>query len=748
MLESLDEKALFITEDILNKDADYSNSVIYGGFFGLTDGVPTTQKARGIFFLQDRQSIIRNNFPNWRVPKHLLFSAGVEFDDFSFDYPVFARPCPTVPRHGFVDSIICRNGEELNALSKQTHEVEPLAELLVTKPVESSYNVIINGGVITFAAGNDGATSGRGCHYFYISDDPIGQVTKLNQHNIIAENEVPFYEFVLDKQDISNPVRLVQVRSAPHTPRVKDFVPAPVKVVNVLKAEGDLLAWESLLKTVDPATTIVDHTDGSLSSHYAIHAIINKVPIFTSYLPPVGALVEPTVEDTNINSEDEERFFKAFVLGFDGLPQILQNLQINSGEKNKNLHSKMTKIMLLSLATLHNFSSLALSKDYEILGVVLGMFCRTAFAVSAGEARHAGPAAKEKFTDFYKHLPSGDGRGPCYDFMMMADTKFCVENANTILRIFSNVNWTSGYGGKKWASCTRSAITLFNACVNKQITKVVELFNQVLNEEHNGGKYLNKIISVDHFDTAAEQPAVFTLTNLHTIVDFLHTAWSLKPTSLNFEFFKEIVMDPVILTNKKGVPLLNPDIFLVSPGSGSTLFKSVTFQIDGDWHQLNLPSVVDSGSGCYCSECYPSKLINITGATPKWWTLEDGTKIISKVKLKQIVGAYKSEWITKNAKNKSNQSDPVTSEDVENFVKNMAELTAQINPTFIGFSEQSASTTDAPKFAEIKVADNLSLEKNGFFEECLGEWEEESEDDDCIDAYYEDIDDEEDPNFF
>lgn len=631
--ELLDEKSLFVTPNKIEKEHDYNTTILQGGFFGLSNNttLPTTQKAKGIFFLQNKQETICNRFPGWRVPKHLLFAAGAEFDDCSFDYPVFARPCPTVPRHGFVDSVICRNGDELNAVSKQTFEVEPLAELLVTKPVDSSYNVIINGGVITFATGNDGATSGRGCNYFYISDDPIGKITHLDQNKIIAENEVPFYEFVLDAQEQSEPVRLVQVRSAPHTPRVKDFVPEPVQVVNILKAEGDLLEWESKLKNVDAKTTIIDHTNGSLSSHYAIHAIVNRIPIFTSYCPEVGSLIEPTVEDTEINSEDEEKFFQAFVLGFGSAPLIFKKLKING---DKNIHTKMNHILLLALATLHNFSGLALSKDYEILGLVLGMFCRTAFAVSAGEARHAAPIAHTKFPDFYKVLPFNQGRNPCYEFMMLADTQFCIDNANVILNIFSKIAWTSGYGGKKWARCTRSAINLFNACVNKEITKVVELFNQVINEEHNGGKYLNKVISVDQFDEAAKRPADFTLQHLHVIVDFLSTAWSLRSEKNDVSLFQEIKMETIF--KKK---LLDPEYFLKFSGNeGVGLFTAVTFLYNEVWHSIDLPVPVTVPADYNHNLFIPVKLV---GTKPHWWYLSDETtKIISKAKLSKLVDNY------------------------------------------------------------------------------------------------------------
>src|SRR5690606_26625878 len=225
------------------------------------------------------------------------------------------------------DSAVCKNAEEINALSKKTFDEDPNAEFLVTKPIDASYGAILTDGTLTFAVGNDGATSGNNVKYFYISEDPIAPAISLDP-TVLLEGEVPFYELVLDKQGNTN---LVQVRSAPGVPKCKDFVPNPVTVKKIVKAEGDLLAWEKLMHEVDPATTIVDHTNGSLASHYAIHAIINKVPIFTSYVPAMGEEIPATVFDTEINDVDREKFYKAFCYGFSAGEYMMKNSKFFNG---------------------------------------------------------------------------------------------------------------------------------------------------------------------------------------------------------------------------------------------------------------------------------------------------------------------------------------------------------------------------------------------------------------------------------
>lgn len=495
----------------------YWKSFLEGGYYHTPPIPAETQKARGIFFIMNKSPVVKAAF-GWTVPKHILFNAGDQFSDSSFNYPVFARPCPVDPRHGFVDSTTCKNADEVNALSRATYEEEENAEFLVTKPIDASYGAILTDGTLTFAVGNDGATSGNNVKYFYLSGDPIAPAISLDP-TVLLEGEVPFYELVLDKSGHTN---LVQVRSAPGVPKCKDYIPNPVTVKKIVKAEGDLLDWEKLMHEVDPATTIVDHTNGSLASHYAIHAIINKVPIFTSYLPDMGAEVPATVFDSEINEEDREKFYKAFCYGFSAGEYMMKNSKFFGNGTGR---SVMNAAMTLSLSCLHNFSAIAMAKDYEVVGITLGLFLRATFVVSSGETRHCNREnAKQAELKAWLDAIPGDREG-AYNWHYRKPTEQFIREAMTIYRIFNDVNWRGGFGGEKWASCTRSSIDLFNACVKRDINSVVELFNQVLHEEHNGGKYLNKVINVNQFDEAANDPSLYALKNLNVVIDMLATVW-------------------------------------------------------------------------------------------------------------------------------------------------------------------------------------------------------------------------------
>lgn len=483
---------------------------------------PATQKAKGILFLQENPNAV-NGAPlvNMKINKHLLFPSGSQFTDASFNYPVFARPCPTVPRHGFVDSVVCKDSNELNAVSLQTHKVESDAEVLVTKPIKSAYNCIITGGVITFAEGNDGATSGKNVKYFYINDDPVGDAIKLDK-SVLLEGELPFYEIVLSDNssgDFSNMPYLVQVRSAPGMPASKNFIPQEIKVENIIKAEGDLLEWEAKVKDIDPTNTIIDHEGGSLASHFSIHAVVNNVAIFTENVPKIGDIVVPNAESSEITDEHRQKFKKAFFHSFSYASTLVTK---NNTNYNKNsIGDIMGNIVKIGLATIHNYAALNKHKDYELLGHVMGLFVKTIFSVSMGEVRYAYGRICP-IPSIYKDITShGKDRDFCYNSMISSDVSKSIYDIHRAFFVFDSFKWSGSFGGKKWSSCTRSAIELYNSCIEGDIVSIVEKFNKVIHESHNGGPYLNKIINPLEFDKAAENPSNYAVKNLNSIVDIL-----------------------------------------------------------------------------------------------------------------------------------------------------------------------------------------------------------------------------------
>lgn len=480
---------------------------------------PQTQKARGILFLQnDASASIGVSDVNMLINKHIAFKSGTMFTESSFNYPVFARPCPTVPRHGFVDSIVCKNSNELNSVSLETNKVEPDAEILVTKPINSFYNAIVTGGVITFGDGNDGATSGKNVKYFYLNEDPIGPAINLDQ-SVLLEGEVPFYEIVMGENNVNHGATspyLVQVRSAPGMPASKNFIPKEIKVEKIIKAEGDLIEWEKKVQNIDSSNTIIDHEGGSLASHFSIHAVVNNIAIFTENVPSIGDTVFPNSESSDITDEHRQKFKNAFFHAFSCAGNLLK-----AGSLKYLSSSVMSNIVKLGLSSIHNYAAINKHKDYELLGHVMGLFVKSIFSVSMGECRYAASKVNS-IPKIYKDITNhGKSRSFCYKSMLENDVTKSIYDIHRAFFVFDSLEWNGSYGGEKWANCTRSAIDLYNSCVEGDIVSIVQKFNTVIHESHNGGPYLNKIIDIYDFDMAAKNPSLYAIQNLSNIVDIL-----------------------------------------------------------------------------------------------------------------------------------------------------------------------------------------------------------------------------------
>lgn len=65
-----------------------------------------TQKALGIQAL---------SYYGWRVPSCRFISEAENLPHYT-DAPVFVRPCPMRPRHGFVDSRVCTTAAEIRTV--------------------------------------------------------------------------------------------------------------------------------------------------------------------------------------------------------------------------------------------------------------------------------------------------------------------------------------------------------------------------------------------------------------------------------------------------------------------------------------------------------------------------------------------------------------------------------------------------------------------------------------------------------
>lgn len=461
---------------------------------------PRTQKARGVKSLKNR---------GFATPEYSL----IPIEDFSDEAKIsqlfgkFVRPCPMTPRHGFVDSRPIKNRAEAMTLLVETKKADPQAEVLVMPFIEALYSGIWTPGSLTIGPGNDGATAGHGSVRIPIQGKPNNRnwsrclidagITEqpylellwkkgTNDHDRFGRTEKRPYETVY-----------VQLRNGPTLPASVDFIPKPVTVKRVVPAAGDLLEWETKTKGLAPGT-VVYHPGGSLASHYAVHAVLNNIPVLISRKPKVGELLEPCSET---KEPDIDQIKAGFVLGC-------------------RMESSYAAACRVMLAGCHS-TSVWLGRYDILLGLALGATYRLMVTAGLGEARHN--------KDGVYHGKKGREAiyEACWNKVLNDFTrkKFIQD-----LYVFKNGYWAGGYGGEKWFLLCQWAGKIYNALLENDAKLALEHLNGAVHAVHNGGWAFNKFVCESEMNVAAVNPLVPFLEVIPQLVPYI-TDPSLSKTS-------------------------------------------------------------------------------------------------------------------------------------------------------------------------------------------------------------------------
>jgi carbonic anhydrase/acetyltransferase-like protein (isoleucine patch superfamily) len=449
---------------------------------------PRTQKAKGIHALSVRGHMARD----------------IRFQKIETANPdrmvgQFVRPCPMRPRHGFVDSRMVNNLAEANTIIEETKKADPEAEFIVMPFVQSSYSGIFTPGLLSVGLGHDGATAGTSS----ISLPAIGNYPRINRaeepkmFTNAGIKEAEYIELLWEKRDELNHPQAVQLRDGPKVSQDADYIPKKTKVKKVIMAEGDLLEWESKMKEV-PAGTVVYHPNGSLASHYAIHGVLNQIPVVISFEPKVGEVLEAKTETKPI-SLDALR--AGFVYG--------QRIQFSKRiEPEYEDYSTAAKVML---AALHHISVWSGRYDF-LIGLGMGLAYRLTVVATLGEYRHnrraneGGSKDRDRvYSEYWNESEKGDTS------IRMADA----------LRSFNCDHWPSNYGGTAWFTFAKHATDMLNHLIDGKITESLEAFNRCVNAAHNNGWAFNKFCSQDVMSATAMNPVyalLYAATTLHRVI--------------------------------------------------------------------------------------------------------------------------------------------------------------------------------------------------------------------------------------
>lgn len=446
----------------------------HGGNSYAVSFAPQTQKAKGIKALAQQWGSAFN------VPSFYLLRAKEAAGSVGRLVGRFVRPCPMTPRHGFVDSRVVKTEEEAIAIINETLAADPQAELISMPPIYATHSAVWSPGVFIIGPGNDGATAGHGSHTIAIGGNFLyGCVGLLEAAGI---TQAPYVEMLWSEKGYGkefgaspDPIfHGVQLRDGPKVPQQVDYVAEQMVVDNVIVAEGDLLAWETLMKN-QPAGTVVYHPGGSLASHYAVHAMLNHIPVVVSHQPKKGDILLP-VSGNAASTPDMAAIRTGFYYGL-----------------NANMSVRVAAYMML--LGCHSTVLWLGHHDY-LLGVALGSCYRLTITAALGEWRYK------------KHLKTGDSVGPRTDQYAMTWMK--VRRLGGLfthaLKDFRTLNWQGAIGGENWFQFTHWAAVMYNAVRKGNATQALEAMNKAVNASHNSGWGFNKFVPNSAMTLVANNP--------------------------------------------------------------------------------------------------------------------------------------------------------------------------------------------------------------------------------------------------
>lgn len=447
-----------------------------GIFLRSRQGLPRTQKGKGLVALS------LSNYLTMRVRGIVQDLSQVPTEN----YPFFARPAPSHPRHGYIDSRVVDGPEGLRELIGQVLDDDPEGEVILCEWDNPRYNGVWTPSSFTVGVGHDGATSGKNTVVLPLSGK-IPLSSAILEAGGIRLSKWPYIEVVSGGLH-SQSYLLTQLREGPKMPNALagNYVPSNVEVKRVIKADPKVfqdLGWEKEIENAEGEPgVVVWHPGGSMTDHFSIHAFTAKIPIiFDADAPEVGSTISPT---DAVLTYDPRTMLCGVVAG--------EKVKIDPNGSDLDEITGRRAIELV-LICLHNAS--VMTGEYsKWIGMAAAIMLRLGSVALRGEVRHFGGKSSKK------------ARSLIYDINIKRSLSGHRAGVNRLINIFRYGTWSgAGFGGMKWACCGAATVGLFNAVrdlallqTEEAATKVVRQLNLAVNQAHNGGWWLNKFYSDDY----------------------------------------------------------------------------------------------------------------------------------------------------------------------------------------------------------------------------------------------------------
>lgn len=436
--------------------------------------------------------------------------------------PAFGRPCPMMPRHGFVDSRKVETTADALKLVAETLQADPGGEVMFGPLLDGKWSAIINNAGVSIGGGNDGATSGKGA---LLIPSPCAPSTLLYATPTDTVSEAPFYEIVGNGDN----AEIVQMRDGPAIPGTADYIPTKLRVGRIMQTRDtlgrdvDLLQWEAAIKAASP-DTVVFAPGSTLASHYAVHAIVRGLPVITSRdtPPDIGEEIEAVSEDNTLTKDTLHYIAR----------QMRMALRIPTGTPLLGRDLSGTPIAAITaVAALQASPSWGNAEHTARIAAWAAVtVARYISAACIGEARHyygSGPGRydSDKRSLVFPNKRDVDGNdGPRLSRVSVYKKAFrmsAVELEGKVQGCISDFDgrWRGSMGGAKWRNVSEAAHNLLKTIfrfmakpTGLRYRTMIMAANTAINTAHNGGPILTKWCSERMLAQASVTPA-FTLAN-------------------------------------------------------------------------------------------------------------------------------------------------------------------------------------------------------------------------------------------
>ena len=481
---------------------------------GVDGKVRDTQKVKGIKALK-----YMGDFGNLTPPliyQTLPTSKSISTIDWLDG--VFVRPCPSTPKHGWIDSRKVYSQEDAYKMAMKVWNKDRYGQIMFMPAYTGKWSAVITETSISIGAGHDGATSNESMSL----PVPTEFRHDIREKADISIEEGCYLEVVENKLHSPRAV-MVQLRAGPKTAAGDVYIPEGFTYqsfsVQTLFPEDiiDLINWDHAVSNSSHNVYIMPGR--SLSSHYAVHAILNgklviagetATEVFSDYHRMSTEQINDNIELIIAATENDE--------------VEPHDMAVIKASYNEWLHEKLPKEWLTfsainGVAFLHSLPFMD-GKHDRILGAALAWTVQAMAASCVGEGRHWSKNIHTIDRSSVHEAVWGDAPKYVELLKMWADTSFFNNagwanaklvdiddedgNYPELTDDKGNTMYMADIGGWNWQEAVNLVVKLHNAIDAGEEYNAFAAWNHCANAMHNGNRTVigkTSTMNMDHIDT-------------------------------------------------------------------------------------------------------------------------------------------------------------------------------------------------------------------------------------------------------